>query len=761
MSSFPSDRPSSQPARWLWLLLGALLLGSVGFAWWWMQGRAPEPLAAAHWVDEQQCQGCHAEAFKAWQGSHHQRAMQPANPQTVLADFNAPPLQSDVETTRFVRKGDAFWVNLPGPDGQSADFKVAYTFGVEPLQQYLVELEGGRLQALGAAWDVEKQAWFHLYPDQGVDHRDSLHWSGAQQNANFMCIECHTTGFERRFDSDQNQFASHWQALGVGCQSCHGPASNHLVWTREPQRPDLRNHGLVVNLRDGSNRSEVETCARCHSRRSPLGDGYHAERPLFDDYLPATLSAGLYEVDGKIQDEVFEYGSFTQSRMHAAGVRCSDCHNAHSGAVRLSGNAVCTQCHNPAGKAVRGEIRAGGLLAKQYDSPEHHRHPQGSAGAQCTSCHMPGRYYMGNDLRHDHSFSVPNPAQAVALGHGDACLGCHRETDGQQVARQFQDWFGQPAPRDGGYAKALQQARAGQAGAAEALYAQLARTDLPALRKAALLAEVPRYPGPAAIQLVAAALQHPEAVVRLAAIDVLPALAAPEQQVQMLAPLLGDGRRAVRLAATWQLAQLPAELRQGLSRWPAALAEYEQAQRSQLDRAEALTNLATLYQQTGRPEQVEANLRLALQRNGHFHPARLLLAQWLEGQGKRDEALQFLQESSAAYPQDASLQHALGLTWVRAARRESALEALRKAQQLAPDNASYAYALAVALHDAGQQEAAQQLLQQQLARDPANREVRMALASYLQAAGKTPEVARLVSDLQRINPFDPLLRGRR
>lgn len=749
------------PPRWRWLLLGLLLLGSLGFAWWWTQGRAPEPLAAVHWVDEQQCQGCHAGAVKEWQGSHHQLAMQPANPQTVLADFSAAPLQNDVETTRFVRKGDEFWVNLPGADGQPADFKVAYTFGVEPLQQYLVELEGGRLQALGAAWDVEKQTWFHLYPDQGVDHRDPLHWSGAQQNANFMCIECHTTGFERRFDSDKNRFASHWQALGVGCQSCHGPASNHLVWTREPGRVDLRNYGLVVNLRDGGNRSEVEACGRCHSRRSPLGDGYHAERALFDDYLPATLDAGQYEVDGKIQGEVFEYGSFSQSRMHAAGVRCSDCHNAHTGALRLSGNGVCTQCHNPAGKAVRGEIRAGGLLAKQYDSPEHHRHPQGSAGAQCTSCHMPGRYYMGNDLRHDHSFSVPNPAQAIELGHGDACLGCHDDRDARQVARQFQDWFGQPAPRDGGYARALQQARAGQAGAAEALYAQLARNDLPALRKAALLAEVPRYPGPAAGQVVATALQHPEAVVRLAAIDVLAALATPEQQAQMLAPLLGDGRRAVRLAAAWQLAQLPAELRQGLPRWPAALTEYEHAQRSQLDRAEALTNLAMLYQQTNRPEQVEAQLRLALQRDAHFQPARLLLARWLEGQGRRDEALQLLQDSSAAYPQEASLQHAYGLALVRAGQREAALMALLKAQQLAPDNAGHAYVLAVALHDAGQQEAARQLLLQQLASDPANREVRMALVGYLQAAGQSQEAARLLGDLQAINPFDPLLRARR
>jgi hypothetical protein len=748
-----SSFPPSKPTRWLWLLPGTfLLLGSVALA---------EERAAAHWVDEQQCRGCHAAAFEDWQGSHHQRAMQPATPQTVLADFDAPPLRNDVETIRFLRKGEAFWVNTPGPDGQPADFRVAYTFGVQPLQQYLVELSGGRLQALGAAWDVEKQAWFHLYPDKGVDHRDPLHWSGAQQNANFMCIECHTTGFERRFDSAKNQFASHWQALGVGCQSCHGPASNHLAWAREPARAERRNHGLVVNLRAGGNRAEVETCARCHSRRSPLDDGYHADRSLFDDYLPASLEADLYEVDGKIRDEVFEYGSFIQSRMHAAGVRCSDCHNAHSGALRLPGNGVCSQCHNPAGQAPRADIQIGKLLAKHYDSPEHHRHASGSAGAQCTSCHMPGRYYMGNDLRHDHSFSVPNPAQAAELGHGDACLGCHDDQDARQVIRQFQGRFGQPAPRDGGYARALQQARAGQAGAAQALYAQLARTDLPALRQAALLAQLPRYPGPETGRVVSAALRHSEAAIRLAAIEVLPAVAAPQQQAQALAPLLGDGRRAVRLAATWQLAQLPAEQRKDLPGWPAALAEYELAQRSQLDRAEALTNLAMLYQQTGRSAQVEATLRLALQRNAHFHPARLLLAQWLEQQGQREAALQLLQDSCAAYPQEASLQQALGLARVRAGQRDAALKSLRMAHRLAPDDGSHGYVLAVALHDAGQPQAAVALLERQLARDPADRRVRLALASYLHRAGRTQEAARLLSDLNLINPFDPLLRSAR
>ena len=700
--------------------------------------------------------GCHADAGKAWQGSHHQLAMQTANAQTVLGDFSAPPLHGDVESTSFRRKDNEYWVNTVGADGQRADFKVAYTFGLEPLQQYLIELPGGRLQALGAAWDVEKKAWFHLYPTQGVDYRDPLHWSGSQQNANFMCIECHTTGFERRFDSQTGQFTSHWQALGVGCQSCHGPASNHLAWAAEPDRFDLRNRGLVVNLRDGGNRSEVETCARCHSRRSPLSDGYRAERALHDDYLPASLSDGLYEVDGKIQEEVFEYGSFTQSRMHAAGVRCSDCHDPHTSELRVSGNGVCTQCHNPSGTARRKDLRAK-LIAKDYDAPAHHRHSPDSAGAQCSSCHMPGRYFMGNDLRHDHSFSVPNPAQALELGHGDACLSCHKQTDSQQVAQQFQAWFGQPEARDGGYARALAQAREGRAGAASALYAQLARTDLPALRKAALLAELPRYPSPAAGPLLLAAVRHPDPAVRLAAIDGVATLATPEQQVQALAPMLADARRAVRLAAAWQLVQLPAELRQGLASLPAALHEYEQAQRSQLDRAEALTNLASLFQLTRRSQDVEPTLRQALQRNPHFQPARLALAQWLEGQGEAERGLQVLRDGLSAYPREPSLQHALGLALVRHGQRPAALAALRKAQELAAENSDYTYVLAVALYEEGDKGTAVDLLRQQLEQDPANRAIRMALISYLQVAGEAEQAAQLLTELAAINPQDPAL----
>ena len=719
---------------------------------------SPPPLKM---VDEQACQGCHAEPVKQWQGSHHHQAMQEPNAQTVLGDFNDVTFKSDVETTRFFRKDNAFWVNTPGPDGQPADFKVAYTFGVEPLQQYLLELPGGHLQPLGVAWDTEKKIWFHLYPGQGIDAKDPLHWTKTAQNANYMCIECHTTGFKRNFDAKSNSFASHWQALGVGCQSCHGPASGHLAWAKKADKDEASKGFAKPLLSQTDNRGQVQVCARCHALRSPLGDGYEHSAALLDDYLPSDLSATQYEVDGRIKGEVFEYGSFTQSKMFAKGVTCTNCHNPHSTRLKLEGNAVCTQCHNPAGKTVAAGVDGAGLQAKDYDNPAHTHHPAGSKAAQCTACHMPGKFYMGNDFRHDHSFSVPNPAQSAALGTPDACQGCHNDTQSARLIEQFNAWYPDAKPHDGGYAVALQAARNGTSGAARGVLAQLQRTDLPALRRAALLTELASYPSEPALNQISSALKDPDPQVREAAVRALPSMAAPQQVAQQLPALLRDPVLAVRLAATWELAQQPPEARQNLSPafWQQVLGEYEQVQLKLLERGEANMNLASLYQISGRNTQVEASLRAALQRDPDFLPALVSLSQLLE-QNNPQEARQLLEDALQRNPDEALLYHAKGLALVRGADYPAAIKAFSKAAELAPENPQYGYVLAIALHDSGQREAAIAQLQAMLKRQPQNRNASMALLNYAQETRDAALIQQVVGDIWEINPDDPMLQSR-
>lgn len=770
------DSPPTLINRYLFpVTLGVLLLAIAGIGWFLFSSKPvavtyapvstpvaqpakPQPVAVAPatMVDEQQCQGCHSEQVKDWQGSHHQLAMQEANAETMLGDFNNVTFKAENETTRFSRKDGGFWVNTPGIDGRNADFKVAYTFGIAPLQQYLIEVGEGRLQALGVAWDTEKHRWFHLYPGQGVNFKDPLHWSKPSQNANFMCVECHTTGYKRNFDAAKNTFGSHWNSLGVGCQACHGPASNHLEWTAK--KGDLIHAGFAVDLKDKNATVEIETCARCHSRRAPLGDGFTTGKRLMDDYLPSTLTRELYALDGKIKDEVFEHGSFAQSKMFDKGVRCSNCHNPHSTELKAPGNGVCLQCHNTAGKTSVEGVDGKGLQAKNYDSIEHTRHTMGQPGSQCVDCHMPGKFYMGNDFRHDHSFSIPNPERAKKLGTPDACLTCHKGKAGDKVTEQFKLWntTTAQAPR---YDESLWLIRNGQPGAAQALYEQLQLSHLPAIQRATLLAELPLYPSEQALKLATKDLSHPAPQVRESAVRAISAFLPPPERASLLTPLLGDPVKAVRIVAARDLLSVA---RNGLGNaqdnWNAAIAEYEAVQKSLAERAEANLNLAMLYQASGRSGEVEALLRTALKRDPDFYPALVTLVQWLEANGRSQEAQSLLEQSLKEHPDAALLQHTQGLSLVRTGKSAQAMPALRKAAQLEPQNAQYGYVLAVALHDSGKVDEACLELERLLKVQPANRNARLSLIQYYLENGQEPMAQVLLQGWKKMNMGDPALK---
>jgi predicted CXXCH cytochrome family protein len=781
----PKPDPVSSPSpisRYLFPVAIGVLLAAVVAIGWFLFSPAPAPLkstpistpvapvtaaakppapvanTAATMVDEQTCQGCHTEQVKDWQGSHHQLAMQAANAQTLLGDFNNVTFKAENETTRFSRKGDEFWVNTPGIDGKQADFKVAYTFGIAPLQQYLIEVGDGRLQALGVAWDTEKQRWFHLYPGQGVNFRNPLHWSKPSQNANFMCVECHTTGFKRNFDAASNTFASHWNSLGVGCQACHGPASNHLEWTAK--KPELSHAGFAVDLKDNNATVEIETCARCHARRAPLGDGYTVGKRLMDDYLPSTLTRELYALDGKIKDEVFEHGSFLQSKMFDKGVRCSNCHNPHSGELKAPGNAVCLQCHNTAGKTTVAGVDGSGLQAKNYDSSEHTRHPMGQPGSQCVDCHMPGKFYMGNDFRHDHSFSIPNPPRAQKLGTPDACLTCHQGKAGDRVTAQFKLWNASSAPQAARYDESLWLIRNGQPGAADALHEQLQRGHLPAIQRATLLAELPLYPSEQSLKLATADLHHAEPQVRESAVRAISAFLPPAERAPLLTPLLADPVKAVRIVAARDLLGVARNNGLGTAQasWDAAIAEYEAVQNSLAERAEANLNLAMLYQANGRASEVEGLLRTALKRDPDFHPALVTLVQWLEANGRGAQAQQLLDDSLRQHPDVALLQHTRGLSLIRAGKTAEAMSALHKAAQLEPQNGQYGYVLAVALHDSGKVAEACAELERLLKVQPANRNARLSLIQYYLENGQEPKAQVLLQAWKKMNMGDPALK---
>ncbi len=188
--------------------------------------------------------------------------MQEATPDTVSGDFSGVEHAYYGVVSTFIRRDGDFFVRTDGPDGELADYRIAYTFGIEPLQQYLIEFPDGRLQALSVCWDTRPeqlggQRWFHLYPKKQVGHDDPLHWTGLQQNWNFMCAECHSTHLQKNYDASADRYTTTWSEIDVSCEARHGPGSRHVAWaeTAGSDEPEAStgNLGFAVTLKDSDN----------------------------------------------------------------------------------------------------------------------------------------------------------------------------------------------------------------------------------------------------------------------------------------------------------------------------------------------------------------------------------------------------------------------------------------------------------------------------------------------------------------------------
>jgi predicted CXXCH cytochrome family protein len=721
---------------------------------------AADEAAADGYVGSARCGTCHATELTAWQGSHHDLAMAEATPENVLGDFDDAEFTAHGVTTRFHRDGDEFRVDTDGPDGKPASYAIAYTFGWSPLQQYLIRFPGGRLQALGIAWDSRSadqggQRWFHLYPDEADYGPDNpLHWTNRDQTWNYQCAECHSTGLHKGYDLSTDAYTTTWAEIDVACEACHGPGAAHAAQAEAAAAGNAdawdAHKGLAPDLTDRDNatwvqdpetglprreparggHAEVNTCARCHARRGQLHVPYTPDVPLADTHRLALLTEGLYYADGQIQDEVFVHGSFIQSRMFHLGVTCSDCHDPHSLQLRAPGNAVCARCHAPA----------------RYDSAEHHHHPMTAAsgaegsGTACVDCHMPERNYMVIDARADHSLRIPRPDLAAALGTPDACTGCHTELTPAQAAAQVETWYGTPK-RPAHFASALHAGRSGATDAAAKLAELAADTEAPMIARATaldLLAELPQPVDPALLQALA---ESDSPLLRSAVAGALERL-PPQDALSMGLDLLNDPTRLVRVDTARALAafarmeaNIPGRESPLLKALAPALAEYRESQLTSAERPESWLNLGVLDSLLGDSDAAERDYRQALALDPGFTPTYANLADLYRALGRDADGRAVLEQGLEQAADDADLLHALGLLEIRAKHLPAAVDLLGRAAEQAPDQSRYAYVHALAQEAAGDPRAAIASLTAATDRHPNDADIALALVSLNAKAG--------------------------
>jgi predicted CXXCH cytochrome family protein len=699
------------------------------------------------------CVECHTEEFESWQGSHHDLAMQVASGETVLGNFNNKQFTHFGVTSRFFKEGDRFFVNTEGADGRMADFEIKYTFGVDPLQQYLVEFPGGRLQCLTVSWDTRQKRWFHLYPDERILPEDPLHWTGRYQNWNLMCAECHTTNLRKNYDPETDTYATEFDEINVGCQACHGPGQAHLEWAEQQEEAPENaggSYGLLVDYSGNDSKYQVDACAPCHSRRARIKDSWRHFGPFLDQFRPETLIPRLYFADGQILDEVYVYGSFLQSKMYEKGVRCTNCHDPHSTKLWVSENAVCTQCHQL--QPMEGFPT---LLQKDYDTPDHHFHPEGSEGAQCVNCHMPERTYMVVDPRRDHSFRIPRPDLSPALETPNACNGCHTDRSEQWASDAVLEWYGKRKPPEPHYGEYLAAGRSGTPEGEEALALLASRQGETAIVRATALQLLRNLREPE-MAAPLKAIGDDEPLIRMVAVANLDRLGA-QARIRNAGKLLADPVRLVRIEAARVLGSvpsnlIPANLAPALN---AGLEEFRDAQLAMADMPWSHLNLGVLYLDQGKTEEAEESFRIAVRLDPGFVPARVNLANLLNSQGRNDEAEAQLREAIRVASDQGELYYNLGLLVAEMGKLEEAVRILETAANLVPNRARIRYNYALALQQLGRRQDAEKALEEALSIDAEDADIVYALVAFHMQKGELEKALPYAERLVELRPSAP------
>lgn len=649
------------------------------------------------YVGSTSCQSCHTEEYNLWQESHHFHAMEEPTEKSVLGDFKDVTFSADGVDYYFSKEGADFKVAVS--EGGSTDhYLVKYTFGIEPLQQYLIEFPEGKVQTLRATWDSKKNVWFHQREGETVPKHDWLHWSNQAQNWNSMCASCHSTDVKKEFNPNTSTYKTTFSEINVACESCHGPGSEHLQIAGSLEYTKNQT-GLFAKATN--NIEQVEQCAPCHARRTELTEQFALNEKFLDHFMPQTLNAGFYEPDGQISEEDYVYGSFASSRMYHEDVDCLDCHNPHSNKLKLEGNALCLQCHE-----------------STYDRKEHHFHEIDTESAQCVNCHMTGKTYMGNDFRRDHSFRIPRPDQSVTHGTSNACSNCHSEKPAEWAAEQVKSWYGETRAKH--FSDYL---LAGIDGDASALVTLADDSQYPEIARATAIEYLEGFPPEVYVNNLQKWATDSKGLVRL---EVAKRLAVLPVSIKtgLANTVLNDELRAVRLVAYRSLLNDYDALSENTkTQWRAVESEYLEFLKHNADFKEGQQNIAQYYTAKQNPEMAIASLQRAIEIDSLFPEPYRNLAVTQSQIGDNRGALQTLTTWIAKFPENENAYYLRSLLFAEDKDFSAASKDINVALRLNP-NPRYFYNAVLIEQNLGNAVKAKQLLKAGIQQFPEDQNLR-------------------------------------
>ena len=451
------------------------------------------------YVSSQTCRSCHPREYTTWHDSYHRTMTQLATPETVLGDFDGTRIEWQGTTYRLGREDDVFFIEFDaaGPEGATRRVRrpILMTTGSHHVQLYWYPTgENRNLELFPWVYLLSEKRWmprksiFVLPPEMRQPYRgqpaaepgegaaEGERWPDSQR-WNHTCIHCHTTRGQPMFSELDTRAAE----FGIACESCHGPAEEHIRSNQDPQRRYRLYLGgqrddTIVDPSRLSHRRGSQVCGICHGFSYPRGEqelyrdlsvgrSFEPGDEITDTRIVVQPSQGLeslrglpeyqagvreqsFWADGMIRVKGREYNGLIDSPCYQTEeFSCFSCHTMHPAAddprprlewandqlkPGMDGNLACLQCH--------AEFAAADRLSA------HSRHPPESSGSQCYNCHMP--YTTFGLLKAIRSHQVDSPSVAVSLetGRPNACNQCHLDKTLAWGAEHLENWYGIAPP---------------------------------------------------------------------------------------------------------------------------------------------------------------------------------------------------------------------------------------------------------------------------------------------------------------------------
>ncbi|MEL4454708.1 tetratricopeptide repeat protein [Lutimonas vermicola] len=679
------------------------------------------------YVGDESCTTCHQEAFKDWKGSHHDKAMQLVDDTTVLGDFNDVKVSLDGVSYFFYKKESGFFVKTIELDGSENEYKITYVFGLTPLQQYIVDFKDGKKQVLRVTWDTLEKKWFHQYAGDEIIITDWLHWSRGAQNWNTMCAECHSTNLKKNYFVEKDSFHTTYSSINVSCESCHGPGEKHINWANSGQTD--KNMQVILG---NDQQAQMNMCAPCHARRVKLTKDLIPGLNFEDQYMVQNISSQFYHLDGQILEEDYVYGSFLQSKMHAQGIKCGDCHNVHSNKLKMTGNQLCLQCHVP----------------DTYDAPQHHFHEANTEASRCINCHMTGRYYMGNDFRRDHSFRIPRPDQSVEYGTPNACSECHNDKSEEWAAEWVVNWYGKERrPHFSDYLLISNQPELNPR-ERQKLDTFINDLNYPAIARSTVINNL-SYTNEEQLKSLLTALNDSSAVVRYNALMQFRTM-SPQDRIAVAQKHMVDSIRLVRIGSAQLVIGFEGDdwtESEKLSLFKAR-EELEEMLYSNADFSTGRLQLGDYFMQANDYRSAIKHYEMALKMDSLLYPVYTNLATAYSINQQMDKALETLNTWMDKQPDAGRPYYLRALLHFELGNNEIGEQDLKMAIDLDPQDSRSMYNLATYYYQIKEYQRAEIQVKKALGIEPGNQEIKYLYALILKELGKIQEANQLMKEIQ-------------